>query len=169
MPWEETVVDSSFTDKTAGGCRNYATFIDNPQFLVTAQEPTDIRVLVTPKVGVVHMVSLTPNVNCIIVMQGSKECDSHLGIYVVEAHGESSSKLFKISSKDIRSKAVFASKQAGSVSSFVEKQVRTPQDSYSIIQSDIILQLILIPCTFEPGHEFGFELSILSEVLKPNS
>ena len=117
-------------DKTAGGCRNHASWIYNPQYRFTvpegAQLPGGVKFLLS---------SIEPAV---------KDKVSPVGVYVMKLSAPSNTKLAQIPASAVVEKAQFVNAQESTT-----EIARLEPGSY-----------LAIPCTFEPGVEASFLLSI---------
>ena len=67
--WSMKAVESSWAGKTAGGCRNFSTFLDNPQYVISVPEGGE------------------QVQGYILLNQEKREDFDDLGLYVIQPHG----------------------------------------------------------------------------------
>lgn len=124
--WTFVTQKGEWKDKSAGGCPKFPSFLNNPQFVLKADEPT-------------HAV--------ILLSQTEKTSDfDSINFYIFETKSVKG-KLTAVTPKDVIAKGEFAKISEAAIEFDLQ-----PKKIYA-----------LIPCTFNPGKECAFELTVFSD------
>jgi hypothetical protein len=132
----EVSVNGEWTGVSAGGCRNHRTFKNNPKF----------HLLVTGHCDIESEMETTTTTLFVLLSQTEKHDFNPLGFYVVKS--EDTKVVRKVLSKNIVCQVAFESDNTTEV---IETCTLAP-GHYTIF-----------PCTFDPGYEAHFTLTIFSD------
>lgn len=130
--WKIQTVEGEWTKETAGGCRNNATFLDNPQYLLTIPQG-----------------SVEPHAR-IMLFQREKEDFEPISVYIVKLPTTSGQqpRLTKVESEDVILKPSFNNPEETCIS--LPANLAGPA------------RYVLIPCTFTPQQLARFHLQVVT-------
>ena len=133
--WNHVSVSGSWTEDTAGGCRNHSTFLTNPQYLMTIPTGT-----VEPQ-------------GRVLLFQREKADFDAISAYIVKVPstaGAKLSKLTKVDAADVLLKPAFNNPE--------ETCIALPSNLSAG-------RYVIIPCTFSPKNLASFDLQLVSTKL----